>query len=94
MQSDLIKVVHTVVLENEMPAKALADEIGKPYSTLLREINPYDRGAKLGAETLLEIMQQTRDVSPLHYMAEVLGYEMVPKQFGGTDKDTGQKRYA
>lgn len=92
MQSDLIKVVHTVVLENDMPAKALADEIGKPYSTLLREINPYDRGAKLGAETLLEIMQQTRDVSPLKYMADVLGYEMVPKQYGSGE--TGQKRYA
>lgn len=92
MQSDLIKVVHTVVLENELPAKALADEIGKPYSTLLREINPYDRGAKLGAETLLEIMHRTRDVTPLQYMADLLGYEMVPKQAGAGD--TGQKRYA
>lgn len=94
MQSDLIKVVHTVVLENEMPAKALADEIGKPYSTLLREINPYDKGAKLGAETLLDIMQQTKDVSPLMYMAEVLGYEMVPKQFKEATGETDQKRYA
>lgn len=92
MQSDLIKVVHSVVLDSAIPAKALADEIGKPYSTLLREINPYDNGAKLGAETLLEIMQQTRDVSPLRYMADILGYEMVPKRYGSGE--VGQERYA
>lgn len=92
MQSDLIKVVHATVLENDMPAKALADEIGKPYSTLLREINPYDKGAKLGAETLLDIMHQTQDISPLKYMAELLGYEMIPKAYDAGK--TEQQQYA
>lgn len=91
MQSDLIKVVHSVILDSSIPAKALADEIGKPYSTLLREVNPYDNGAKLGAETLLDIMQQTRNVSPLKYMADLLGYEMVPK--GNVRDEVVQKRY-
>lgn len=48
MRSDLIKILHNLVLDNPTPAKVLAKEIGKPYSTLLREINPYDTGAKLG----------------------------------------------
>ncbi len=80
MQTGLIALVHEIVLESELPAKALAEEIGKPYSTLLREVNPYDRGAKLGVETLLRIMLRTRNVSPLAYMANMLGYSLVPKR--------------
>lgn len=79
MPTDLLRAVHAVVLENDMPAKVLADEIGKPYSTLLREVNPNDSGAKLGVETLLKIMQQTGNIYPLEYMADFLGYNLIPK---------------
>lgn len=77
MRSDLIKILHNLVLDNPTPAKVLAKEIGKPYSTLLREINPYDTGAKLGVETLLQIMKYTKNVAPLEYMANQLGYSLV-----------------
>lgn len=76
MRSDLIKILHNLVLDNPTPAKVLAKEIGKPYSTLLREINPYDTGAKLGVETLLQIMKFTKNVTPLEYMAGQLGYSL------------------
>lgn len=76
MISDLTKIVHGVVLGSPKPAKALALDVGKPYSTLLREINPYDGGAKLGADTLLAIMKETKNVEPLQYMAEQLGYKL------------------
>lgn len=76
MMSDLTNIVHTVVLEGNLPAHELAKEIGKPYSTLLRELNPYDRGAKLGIETLMHIMKCTGNVSPLEYMAEQMGYHL------------------
>lgn len=79
MRSDLIKILHNLVLDSPIPAKVLAKEVGKPYSTLLREINPYDTGAKLGVETLLRIMQYTRNVSPLEYMANQLGYTLTPR---------------
>ena len=82
MYSDLLKIVHALVLECDLPAKTLAEKLGKPYSTLLREINPHDRGAKLGAETLLQLMQLTRSAAPLHYMADLLGYELVAKRNG------------
>ncbi len=78
MRSDLIKILHNLVLDNPTPAKVLAKEIGKPYSTLLREINPYDTGAKLGVETLLQIMKFTKNVTPLEYMANQLGYSLTP----------------
>ena len=58
MVSELSTLIHNLVLDNPVPAKDLAKAIGKPYSTLLREVNPYDTGAKLGAETLLQIMLQ------------------------------------
>lgn len=76
MLSELTKIVHELVLNNPVPAKALAKEIGKPYSTLLREVNPYDAGAKLGVETLMDIMKQTGNVEPLMFMARELGYEI------------------
>ena len=59
MVSEFASILHELVLDNPVPAKDLAKSIGKPYSTLLREVNPYDTGAKLGAETLLQIMTQT-----------------------------------
>ena len=39
--SKLLESVHTLVIDGDMPAKAIASAIGKPYSTLLRECNPY-----------------------------------------------------
>ena len=77
MVSELSSLIHNLVLDNPVPAKDLAKAIGKPYSTLLREVNPYDAGAKLGAETLLQIMMQTGDAKPLEYMAGKLGYKLV-----------------
>ena len=51
-----------------------------PSCTLLREVNPYDTGAKLGEETLLQIMTQTGDLKSLEFMASSLGYELAPRK--------------
>ena len=85
MRSNLIDILHDVVLESDIPAKALAEEIGKPYSTLLREVNPHDAGAKLGAETMFEIIKRTHNVAPLEYMANELGYSLVNTGAGASD---------
>lgn len=77
MVSELSTLIHNMVLDNPVPAKDLAKAIGKPYSTLLREVNPYDAGAKLGAETLLQIMSHAGDAKPLEFMANKLGYSLV-----------------
>ncbi len=79
MVSELSTLIHNLVLDNPTPAKDLAKAIGKPYSTLLREVNPYDSGAKLGAETLLQIMAHTGDIKPLEYMAGKLGFSLTPR---------------
>lgn len=88
MRSELIKILHNMVLDNAMPAKVLAKEIGKPYSTLLREINPYDTGAKLGVDTLMQIMKHTKNVAPLEYMAEQFGCKLE-----GSSKQTSGQIY-
>ncbi|WP_022662755.1 phage regulatory CII family protein [Paucidesulfovibrio longus] len=76
---DVTKVVQDTVLGGEMQAKEIAERLGKPYSTLLRELNPFDMRAKLGVETLMEIMRVTRDPRPLAFIAKQLGYRLVPE---------------
>ena len=80
MSNDLITTVHDLVLESPIGAKAIAQAVGKPYSTLLREVNPYDTGAKLGAETLMHIMKTTGNVTPLEKMALEMGYRLEPAE--------------
>lgn len=81
---ELTRIVHTSILESTIPAKVIASKIGKPYSTLLREVNPYDEGAKLGVETLLQILKITGDTAPLEYMANELGMELVSSKMRKT----------
>ena len=75
MSANLISAVHDLVLESGLGAKNIA-AVGKPYSTLLREVNPFDDGAKLGAETLVDIMRVTGNIQPLEHIAEQFGYEL------------------
>ena len=76
---NITKVTQDIVLEGTKPAKEVAQSIGKPYSTLLREINPFDNNAKLGATTLMDILRTTKETKPLEYMAESIGYTLKPR---------------
>lgn len=72
--SKVIKAIHETVVNGKMPSKVIASAIGKPYTTLMRETNPYDPGAKLGVETFMAIIQATGDAGPLELMVQELGY--------------------
>lgn len=76
----ITKVTQDIVLEGTKPAKEVAQTIGKPYSTLLREINPFDSNAKLGAGTLMDILKATNEVKPLEYIAQSIGYTLKPRE--------------
>ena len=80
MDNSFMNSIHELVLESPIRARNIAPAVGKPYSTLLREVNPYDSGAKLGAETLLSIMKVTGNISPLEYMVHEMGYRLEPKK--------------
>ena len=75
---ELTRIIHSSILESPVPAKILAKKIGKPYSTLLREVNPYDEGAKLGVETFVQILKFNGDFAPSDYIASELAMEITP----------------
>ncbi|WP_243544007.1 phage regulatory CII family protein [Pseudodesulfovibrio tunisiensis] len=77
-EKNLTKKMQDVVLEGRIPAKEICSRIKKPYSTLLRELNPFDTHAKLGAETMFDIVKVTHNVSVLEFMARELGYTLTP----------------
>ncbi len=77
MRETVTRVTQSMVL-GARQSKWVAEQIGKPYPTMMRELNPYDQSAKLGADTLLEIMRVTRDISALEFMAKELGYQLSP----------------
>ena len=74
----VIEAVHEIVTQGKVPAKDIAKAVDKKYSTLLRETNPCDTGAKLGVETLMGTIQATGDARPLELMARELGYQLLP----------------
>ena len=69
MKDRLLSVFQETLFQSGHTANEIAKGIKKPYSTLMRECNPYDKGAKLGAMTLFEIMSFTKNVEPLREMA-------------------------
>ena len=74
----LLSLIQILVMENKFPAKDLAKYVNKPYSTLIRESNPHDAGAKMGVETMFKLMKVTGNIEPLKWMAHELGYAIVP----------------
>ncbi|EGB14781.1 hypothetical protein DND132_1574 [Pseudodesulfovibrio mercurii] len=77
-EKNLTKKMQDIVLEGRISAKEVSRVIKKPYSTLLRELNPFDAHAKLGAETMFDILKATHNISILEFMARELGYTLRP----------------
>ena len=90
-EKNLTKKMQDLVLEGRVSAKDVSREIKKPYSTLLRELNPFDTHAKLGAETMFDIVRTTKNVSVLEFMARELGYTLTPLD---SAKSTGKSSLA
>lgn len=78
MTQTVTHIIQAMVLEGSKPAKHVASEIGKPYPTLLREINPFDNGAKIGVESLTPLMKAADSLKPLEYLAKQMGCALVP----------------
>lgn len=77
MRNSVTSITQNAIL-GARRSKWVAQQIGKPYPTMMRELNPHDHSAKLGADTLLEIMRVTHDIAALEYMAHELGYHLLP----------------
>ena len=88
MQDSIAEVIKKMVQESGKPAKSLARELGKPYSTFMRELNNIDKGAKIGVETLLPLMQACGSVMPLRYLASRMGCRVVTLEKSATEKSS------
>nr|DAQ79433.1 MAG TPA: regulatory protein [Caudoviricetes sp.] len=84
----LTEVIEAMIDEGEKPIKAIAAEIGKPYPTLKRELNPADDGAKLGADALFGIMASCGSIAPLEWLADRLGYVVRRKGWAEPDRSS------
>ncbi|OEU68892.1 MAG: hypothetical protein BA863_05345 [Desulfovibrio sp. S3730MH75] len=76
MSEKIERAIQDLVINGPVPVEVLAEKVGKSAKTLLREVNPDDPKAKLGAETLMEIMRITGGVEPLKLMAEELDFTL------------------
>ena len=70
------RLIQDVVVRDDEGMRELALRLGKRQASLLREVNPRDRRAKLGVDTLLRIMELRGDVRPLEYMARQMGLRL------------------
>ena len=80
MKDKLLAMFQETLFQSGHTANEIAKGIKKPYSTLMRDCNPNDKGAKLGALTLFEIMSFTKNVEPLREMAHLMGYKLTPHE--------------
>lgn len=88
-EKNLTKKMQDAVLDGRIAAKDVCRKINKPYSTLLRELNPFDTHAKLGAETMFDIIKVTKNVAALEFMARELGYSLQPNHDKRKEKTDG-----
>lgn len=66
----LLETIHDMIIEHN--PKAIAEELSKPYTTFMREINPNDQGAKFGVTELVSVTRITNDFTALDYIEHQL----------------------
>ena len=91
--SELTRIIHEAVIQSSKDAKEIAKEIDKPYPTLMREINPEDTGAKVGVNDLIPLMKATGDINPLTYLANAMGFVLIPYDLVYRTRFPGHKTF-
>ncbi len=66
-----LEIIHDWILRNN--PKAIAQDLKKPYPTLLREINPDDPKAKFGVDDFRIVTQITTDYFAMDELERLLG---------------------
>jgi hypothetical protein len=88
MSKTIYGVISEMIELSQKPVKALAKEVGKPYPTLMRELNAEDQGAKLGVELLLPLMKACQSVLPLRFLASRMDHRVVSLKHVTPDKSS------
>jgi hypothetical protein len=89
--SNFIEVTAEMVMRSDEGAKMIAERVGKPYATLMRELNDADEGAKLGANLIIPLMSACDCTDPLNYLARQTGYRLVSMQSVCPAKSLGEE---
>ncbi|MGE4194698.1 MAG: phage regulatory CII family protein [Pseudodesulfovibrio sp.] len=84
----LTEIIRDMVFNSGVPTKSVAKDLGKPYTTLLRELNPDDESCKLGADLVGPIMAACGDVTPLRHLACLMGFTLCQLEGLTPDKPT------
>jgi hypothetical protein len=74
--SDVYEILEDMVDRSGKNRREVAEDLGREYSTLRRELNPFDQGAKIGVELLIPLMRSTGRTDILQYLAERMGYRL------------------
>ncbi len=69
----LARLVYAMPENSGLHVSELAQRLGRPSSTLGRELNPDDEGAKLGLAHFVQLTAETGDFGPLDYIESFLG---------------------
>ncbi|BDQ36328.1 transcriptional regulator [Pseudodesulfovibrio nedwellii] len=77
---NMLDVIESMIDESGKPRKQIAADIGKPYTTLMRELNQDDPLAKFGVMDLIPIMRACDGVQPLELLAARFGYRLVHEE--------------
>ena len=92
--SSITEAVARMIDESNLTMKQIAARTGKTYSTLSRELNVIDDGAKLGADIVLPLTiaatSNGGDATPypLLFLAANLGYRVTPVSVEPSSDDT------
>lgn len=73
---DIYETIEDMIDRSGKSRREIAEDTGKEYSTLRRELNPFDQNAKLGVEMLIPLMRSTGRIDALHFLAERMGYRL------------------
>jgi hypothetical protein len=68
--------------DNPVTGVRLAEKIGRKYQTLMRELNPMDRRAKLSVDVFADLVKETGRIALLEKLAEYAGFSIEVKKLG------------
>lgn len=73
---DIYEIIEDMIDRSGKNRREIAEDTGKEYSTLRRELNPFDTGAKCGIELLIPLMRSTGRIDILQHLAERMGFRL------------------
>ncbi len=87
--STLSEILHDIAIAGTVPAKMIAQALGRSHVVLLNQLNSNVVPAKLGVDDLIPFMRSSGSVEPLAWLARQMGGVFV-KLPAATDMAAGQ----